>query len=256
MGYVRDLSGVSCSVTTTAAPPFLITSATQSWLDIWGYTEAEAIGKDIAILNGSGYDKAASDELLQHFLSHSSTVPVRCTNVSKDGTLYSHDSVLSARGDSITCSSRNFVPAIIEREVQAIRRRDVYRKVSGAEKFAPRVTATYDKERGCHVLEARVPSTEVECIWVRLDGTFEEKRIAPGCFSVDGSTMLFCDLPAGVVESSPCIRAFSFSAKAGSWASPDLEICGRRKGYLVLRERMAPEVEGDVGMVYSPRDGV
>ena len=33
-----------------------------------------------------------------------------------------------------------------------------------------------------------------------------------------------------------------------------LEIAGRRYNYLVLRERMPPEVEGDVDDMRSPRD--
>ena len=60
---------------------------------IWGFSEAEAVGKDIALLNGSGYDKAASRELVE-MLHKSSKSEVRCTNVAKNGEILSHDAVL------------------------------------------------------------------------------------------------------------------------------------------------------------------
>ena len=52
-----------------------------------------------------------------------------------------------------------------------------------------------------------------------------------------------------------CIPSCSARPAACLRRSPDLEIAGRRYSYLVLRERMPPEVEGDVDdNVRSPRD--
>jgi len=135
------------------------------------------------------------------------------------------------------------------REAQALRRRDGERKTSGAGDFAPRVTAYFDRDRGMHVLEARTPSAEVENIWLWLGKAVKVAELSPGAEPV-----LQIPLPEEMVNTSPCIRAFSFSAKYGAWASADLEVAGRRKDYLVLRERLRPEVCGDVDMATSPRD--
>jgi len=108
MGVARLTPGLSCSVTTTASHPFVIVAASEEWFQAWGFTEA--IGKDISILNGDGYDKTASAALLAT-LQQPSAVPVRCTNVAKDGTLLSHDAVLTLKDGGIVCDSTNFAVA-------------------------------------------------------------------------------------------------------------------------------------------------
>ena len=53
----------ACHVTTTAESPFIILEASPRWFATWKFEPAEAIGSSIKLLNGCGYDQAASLEV-------------------------------------------------------------------------------------------------------------------------------------------------------------------------------------------------
>jgi len=98
----------ACVVVTTDQYPFDIVSADDAWYRTWGFDRNEAIGSPISILNGEGFDKAASQELYARFLQ-SSKETTRCTNTPKDGRCLSHDAVLNKLDDGqIRCFSTNF----------------------------------------------------------------------------------------------------------------------------------------------------
>ena len=80
-----------------------IKSASDSWCMLWGFTEKEAIGKPVSIINRPGFSSPISRR--RYALEKSSHT--RCTNVTKYGELISHDLTLEPRPDGILGTSTN-----------------------------------------------------------------------------------------------------------------------------------------------------
>ena len=67
-----ETDAASCFVITSAEAPYNILTASPSWFNLWGFSEAEAVGAPVSILNnvknnGEGYDAQAPKGLMQQF---------------------------------------------------------------------------------------------------------------------------------------------------------------------------------------------
>jgi len=143
------------------------------------------------------------------------------------------------------------------KQEQALSRRE-RRRISGAAQWAPQVSVTSGFD--AYSIEVRVPR-DAELIWVLLaqragreTPALHFKKIGRGA---EGVLTVKVPHQAQSFMELPIIRAFSYCGDHGSWASEDLEVFGLQGGHLILRERMAPEIVGDVdysGMHCSPRD--
>ena len=100
----------SCWVITTAAPPFFVIRASDTWYALWEYTDEEAADRPIAILTqrGSSPDLATAEDLRRKwYLTPSTCVVGWCTSSSKSGRLFSHRLALSACTEGCMSSSTN-----------------------------------------------------------------------------------------------------------------------------------------------------
>ena len=104
--------GISCWVTTAAAPPHNIVSVSESWVALWGYSAEEAVGRPVSLLNAPGHDTAAARKLMATFFENGRAIG-RVTNRAKGGAWYAHDLLLTASADdpTVLCGfSSNIVP--------------------------------------------------------------------------------------------------------------------------------------------------
>ena len=123
------------------------------------------------------------------------------------------------------------------------------------------VTAVFDRDANTYTLDVMVPNPKaVELIWLRLERTLTTPSDFKPCLKVlevapGDEARLSIELPkvADALTQLPRVRAFSHCGRHGAWASADLEVSGRRKDYLILKEMIVPEVVGDFDLG-SPRD--
>ena len=104
--------GISCWVTTAAAPPHNIVAVSESWVALWGYSAEEAAGRPVSLLNAPGHDTAAARKLMANFFETGRAIG-RVTNRAKGGGWYAHDLLLTASADdpNLLCGfSSNIVP--------------------------------------------------------------------------------------------------------------------------------------------------
>ena len=99
----------SCWVLTSRDRPFEIKMASDSWHALWRFPSDEAVGKPMAILQAEGSNAAASKGLMCRFRADGSAATARCTNVTKDGELRSHDLLLVSHVAGLLGISTNIV---------------------------------------------------------------------------------------------------------------------------------------------------
>ena len=82
---VSDKVSVLCS----AAPPFKICWASQAWLDLFGFTCAEALMRDLRCIQGEATDAAAAQAILQSVWAGAS-MSFACVNYYRSGRQIPH----------------------------------------------------------------------------------------------------------------------------------------------------------------------
>ena len=74
-----------------------IQSASAAWCELWGYDEAEVVGRPISIINGPGTNAKAGQNLMARVLAGENGggwATARCTNTAKSGQLHTHNLTL------------------------------------------------------------------------------------------------------------------------------------------------------------------
>ena len=90
------LPSAACWVATRPEDPDTIVAASRSWCALWKFPMEEAVGGSIKCINGEGYDKQATYQLMKKFReSNKALATARCTNVTKTGERVSHDLTLA-----------------------------------------------------------------------------------------------------------------------------------------------------------------